>query len=922
MSEREETDGLKNRIGQVVALLAEERKYTSIEIAETLWLALQIEPAAKVELSQKPEKTPTATAIASKLEVNTSNINTPLIEPSRSGPQAKLTAQAPAGVLPRDVLPVWLPDPTMLKDPLAIVGALKPLLRKVRAGDGKRLDERATVNRIARTRLWLPVLQAEQEPWFDIVLVVDRGSSMHPWQRLVDDLVGIFRRYGAFRDLQVFDLEVHDPTEEPEDRVLLRTHANHPGHRPSELIDKRGRRIAIVLSDCAGKYWWDGTLLPMLQAWAKIMPTVVWQMLPEWMWERTALGRGVEVTLRNDRPGAANQQLIQQLLEQMSEEPSDIDRRVSVPVVTSELRDLENWSAMLAGDSREATPGFLLPQQQGQLVPRSRTIEQLARERVDRNFEGDGAVERARAIELEVEAIARTRVQRFRKLASPQARRLVMLLAAAPVITLPVMRLIRDSMLHDTRSPLPVAEVFLSGLLQRLEGQEGVKRREQVQYDFVKMVREVLLGVLPEADTIEVINSVSAEVERNWSKTSKQDFRAFLTDPNSDTPEGMEGVRSFASVTATILEQLGGEYKEFAQELRYGSGEGPRPPKRSEKEPDFTLHDVEYKVAKLIVDFPPLQECKFESVTIAAVQDRFDFETATLTRKSKDLGPDRGWRRENRRGVAWGYSEILNDDPDNPIVLDTIAIPGGSFQMGAPKDELECRDEERPQHAVTLQPFHIGRYPVTQAQWRVVASYDSVDKDLKLDPSEFTGGNRPVESVTWEDAQEFCKRLSAKTGKDYRLPSEAEWEYACRAGTTTPFHFGETITTDLANYCGTDDKKFGWSGSYGDGPKGEYREQTTEVGIFPANGWGLHDMHGNVWEWCEDDWHDSYKEAPDDGSAWVETSREGSDRLLRGGSWVNDPWYCRSASRIVDSRGVINGLVGFRVCCVPPRAPS
>jgi formylglycine-generating enzyme required for sulfatase activity len=168
--------------------------------------------------------------------------------------------------------------------------------------------------------------------------------------------------------------------------------------------------------------------------------------------------------------------------------------------------------------------------------------------------------------------------------------------------------------------------------------------------------------------------------------------------------------------------------------------------------------------------------------------------------------------------------------------------------------------------------------------------------------------------VSWEDVREFCQRLSAKTGKDYRLPSEAQWEYACRAGTSTPFHYGETITPELANYDGTE--------TYKDSPKGEFRQTTMDVGSFPANEWGLYDMHGNVWEWCEDDWHGDYEDAPSDGSAWVETNRTKTNRVLRGGSWCSHPEVCRSACRNGFTRVVILNDVGFRVCCVPPRTLS
>jgi formylglycine-generating enzyme required for sulfatase activity len=196
-----------------------------------------------------------------------------------------------------------------------------------------------------------------------------------------------------------------------------------------------------------------------------------------------------------------------------------------------------------------------------------------------------------------------------------------------------------------------------------------------------------------------------------------------------------------------------------------------------------------------------------------------------------------------------------------------------------------------------------------------------VDRSLDADPSRFKGDQNPVEAVSWNDAQEFCARLSQHTRRFYRLPTEAEWEYACRAGTTTPFHFGETITTDLANYRGMDDESLGWSGSYGDGPKGEYRQQTTPVDRFEiANAFGLCEMHGNVWEWCEDHWHGSYKGAPVDGSAWVDPdAAEDASRLLRGGSWYDNPRYCRSASRNFIVAGSRDDTYGFRVVCVAPK---
>ena len=255
-------------------------------------------------------------------------------------------------------------------------------------------------------------------------------------------------------------------------------------------------------------------------------------------------------------------------------------------------------------------------------------------------------------------------------------------------------------------------------------------------------------------------------------------------------------------------------------------------------------------------------------------------------------------------------------EPNQAIYnLEMVAIPGGEFVMGSPSNELKHLSNERPQHQVTIQPFFIGKYQVTQAQWQAVAAMPQINRKLKLDPSWFKGANRPVERVSWYDAVEFCARLSQHTGRNYRLPSEAEWEYACRAKTTTPFHFGETITTDLANYDG--------NYTYGDGVEGINREETTEVGSFnAANAFGLYDMHGNVWEWCLDDWHDNYDGAPTDGSAWFNSDEALFDKpeqaVLRGGSLISDPESCRSASRdyyFCAGRNYINDDIGFRVVC-------
>ncbi len=255
----------------------------------------------------------------------------------------------------------------------------------------------------------------------------------------------------------------------------------------------------------------------------------------------------------------------------------------------------------------------------------------------------------------------------------------------------------------------------------------------------------------------------------------------------------------------------------------------------------------------------------------------FHFEIITVNAQGREISRKPGKARQKLADLG------------NGINLEMVYIPGGTFQMGSTE-----QSDEQPVHQVTVKPLFMGKYPITQEQWQAV---------MGNNPSSFKGAKRPVENVSWQDAVEFCSKLSQKTGKNYRLPSEAEWEYACRAGTTTPFHFGETITPDLVNYDGNN--------PYASAPKGLYRQETTPVGSFPPNAFGLYDMHGNIWEWCQDVWHDNYNGAPTDGSVW-ETG--GSDyRVQRGGSWVINAVYCRSAYRVRNALGYRYRDYGFRV---------
>ena len=217
-------------------------------------------------------------------------------------------------------------------------------------------------------------------------------------------------------------------------------------------------------------------------------------------------------------------------------------------------------------------------------------------------------------------------------------------------------------------------------------------------------------------------------------------------------------------------------------------------------------------------------------------------------------------------------------DLGSGVKMELVLIPAGQFEMGSDENEPQRDPSEGPRHKVAIaHGFYMGKFPVTQAQWTTVLGNQSY----------FKGGNLPAEQVSWGDCQKFFQEISTRTGRTLRLPSEAEWEYACRAGTTTAFFCGDSLGSDQANMNGQE--------PYGQAVKGVRRDTTTPVGSFKPNAFGLYDMHGNVWEWCQDTFHGNYDGAPADGSAWMDAHEPLYVR--RGGAWNNDGFCCRSAVR-------------------------
>ena len=264
----------------------------------------------------------------------------------------------------------------------------------------------------------------------------------------------------------------------------------------------------------------------------------------------------------------------------------------------------------------------------------------------------------------------------------------------------------------------------------------------------------------------------------------------------------------------------------------------------------------------------------------------------------------KGFVRAAALALAGPAQEVGATFHDCDVCPEMVVVPAGSYMMGSPSSESRRDGDEGPVHEVTMAAsFAVGKYEVTFDEWDACVSAGGCFA-YRPDDRGWGRGRRPVIHVSWEEAKGYVRWLSGTTGYGYRLLSESEWEYVARAGTTTPFHFGSTISTDQANYDG--------NYTYGSGREGEYRKRTVPVGSFPANEFGLHDVHGNVWEWVEDCWHGDYRGTPSDGSAWT-SGGDCSRRVLRGGSWNDDPWLLRSALRNRNDAGFRNDDVGFRV---------
>ena len=905
----------------IEVLSGDELNLTAPEIADICWLAL-IQYRFGVEQLQSLTPPPGSSPLKPRSVSSARSAappDAPNLPPKES---AGLPTQATGGLFTRetssepspDSKPLRVPTAPALRSPLSLTKSLRPLMQKRSVGQGFQLDEPATVHKIAEERIWRAITKPMSENWLELALVVDESASMLIWRRTIQELNRFFKHYGVFRDVRLWGLISRDSPGRK--KVLVSKGESSSGgftadlagptqsevflranpffrlqlqdlRRPHSLIDSAGRRLILIVTDCVDPIWQTPQLLSTLKLWGECSPMAILQMMPEWLWTRTNLRQATLVNFQGKIAGGANQVLDVVLASAAYRRKSKAQKKadIKVPIITLESDRIHVWTQMVAAQGPHQAPGVIFN-------PRAQAMTVSAQQR--------------RQQKSSAAATASIKVQTFRGSASPRARRLASLLAASPDITLPIIRMVQETLLPQSEQ-VHVAEVLLGGILQPQSPPSLDANPDDVRYEFVDPeIRSVLLPEAPISDTTEVL---SKYIRKKFNQ-SPHEFILELRRLMRSGALDQDKRKPIATVAAEVLQYRGAEYVDFIREVR--DRYGPLAPSHDESEPLSyplpRLEPFEFIEAWFIDEseqtFPPsLQSEECTIITFQSTQapdsgrelESFEFTVATLVRN------DGQWNIQRQQQRAYRYIERIPGD----IPLEIVSIPGGTFLMGSPEDEPERYHSESPQHEVTVAPFFMGRYPVTWVQWRPVVGLPQVERELASDPSHFRQYYGPVE-VSWYEAVEFCQRLSRKTGRAYRLPTEAEWEYACRAGTISPFHFGETISSRLANYRGTT--------RYADGPEGEYRGEITPVEMFKiANAFGLSDMHGNVLEWCQDLWHRSYQGAPSDGTAWLSFGN-GNYRVYRGGSCDDFPRYCRSAYR--DSTYAFNSSrFGFRVCC-------
>ncbi len=838
------------------------------EMADIFWLAAQSD--------RLPVSIPSKLAEIPPDDQNSSPSISPQKEPTVSvitDSQRNSQTETPSAYR-GNALPIQITAAKALRSQLELARALRPLMRKVPSRTQWQLEEETTATQAAEYGFICPVLVPKPERWFDLAIVVEDSHSLKIWTETIAEFCTLAEVHGAFRQVKTWQFVTRS------DRSFQLLPLWHQSREPQsnqssrpldpEALTKADDRLIWFISDCTSVLWDDSPIYRTLQKWGEKAPLVLIQLFPEKLWRRTALGLGTPLRFAASAPGLRVSDL-KTIGPEETEEETSIS--VRFPVISLEPEPLKRWAKVTTGVPSAQVSGMNI--HLSRLTPSSEAEEPLD--------------------EVDDEA----KVRLFSLSASLTARKLAGLMAAAPV-SLPVVHLIQKTLLPES-TQIHVAEVLMSGLIRSFP---VPTKPDQKEYDFLsETVRDRLSASVSIPQTLAVIQAISAQVSERLGLGTKS-FRALIARSSSLETEQQTLMRPFAELALSTLKRLGTEYRQMAERLEQYLQPVPLPdnPQPGRWPPVTETFDFDFGTVEVL----ELTEFEFTTATIEPQPAQRNLINWI---QRKDEEPK--WVVTRLGGTGWKYAEPLSEG----VMLEMVEITGGTFTMGASPEDEQGYEDERPPHAVTVPDFFIGKYPITQAQWKTIALCPQINRELEPDPSHFKGEvsktsrseNRPVEQVSWEEAKEFCDRLSGLTGRIYDLPTEAQWEYACRGGTTTPYAFGDKLVPELANFDSN-------------------REGTTIVGSYPANPWGLYDMHGNVWEWCLDHWQNSYTEKPEhlkeNGNIPWTTENSSTTRLLRGGSWGSTSRNCRSAYRFYNSPANRYYNIGFRVVCSGARTPA
>ncbi|MCP4699889.1 MAG: SUMF1/EgtB/PvdO family nonheme iron enzyme [Gammaproteobacteria bacterium] len=722
--------------------------------------------------------------------------------------------------------------PLMIPDALLLARALRPLRRRIPSRRDLVLDEAATVHNFADLRLPLPALHGKSERWLELALVADGHDSLILWEPLLDELLRLLQRHGAFRDVRLWRLE-----QDRQDKILLRPGLHGGGGNPAHLLhDPEGRRIVLVASDFTAPAWRKGSYLPVMRAWARHQPLALLHLLPQRLWRRTGLATGHFSALAGAaRAGALNRRLPLHPDETPAEQAERLRQGLKLPLFSLTPGALNVWAGLINGQGG---------------IKQTAVIYPLAW-RADRQALNQDAARQSSETSKPLQSDARWR--RFLAGASPQARQLAEHCAPFP-LTLPVVRLIQESFFPGSR-PGDLAELFLGGIVHRAPEQlKADPAPLEVVYDFHDGIRQRLLNRQAPEQLWNVLKTLSEQVEQHLG--GPHDFLARIADPAALEPkQALAPVnRPFAYIRLQVLRRLGGVYAEWAAHLA------------------------------------------------EVLENESDAGALEQPNLSDGEGPSFS------AGIAASFRDPLKSGGKGPemVSLENTLL---KFKMGG-----EEYDNEKPVHEVVLSPFSAGKYPVTAGEFKRFVEEEGYKTEAETGDGAWVWGqgnpknkknaswqnpyfeqtkDNPAVCISWNDAQAYCQWLNGQSGEDYRLLTEAEWEYACRAGNEGAWCFGD------------DEKQLGDYAWYNENSN----NKTHPVGEKNANAFGLCDMHGNVWEWCQD-WYSSYSQDTVSDPAGADS---GTDRVLRGGPWYNDGRSTRSANRSRNRPGSRDVRIGFRL---------